>query len=219
MEDMKFDMCGAAAVLGTIQAAAELNLPVNLVGVIPSAENLPSGSATRPGDVVKSFSGQTVEIVNTDAEGRLILADGLAYALRHEPAQIIDLATLTGAVIVALGNAASGLLSNNDGLAAEIILAGEQSGERVWRLPLWDEYRELLKSEVADLSNMGSRPGAGTIVGGAFLEKFVGETPWVHLDIAGTAYSDGDAVFAKGATGVGIRLLVEWLEKTRPRKG
>jgi leucyl aminopeptidase len=219
MEDMKFDMCGAAAVLGTLQAAAELNLPVNLVGVIPAAENLPSGSAARPGDVVRSFSGQTVEIVNTDAEGRLILADGLAYALRHEPAQIIDLATLTGAVVVALGNAATGLISNHDGLAAEIILAGEQSGERVWRLPLWDEYRDLLKSEVADLSNMGSRPGAGTIVGGAFLEKFVGETPWVHLDIAGTAYSDGDAIYAKGATGVGIRLLVEWLEKTRPRKG
>jgi leucyl aminopeptidase len=180
--------------------------------VIPSAENLPSGSACRPGDVVKSFSGQTIEIVNTDAEGRLILADGLAYALRHKPAQIIDLATLTGAVVVALGQAATGLVSNHDRLSEELLAAGERSGERVWRLPLWDDYRELLKSEVADMSNMGCKPGAGTIVGGAFLEKFVKETPWAHLDIAGTAYGDGDGIYAKGATGAGIRLVIEWLE-------
>jgi leucyl aminopeptidase len=218
MEDMKFDMCGAAAVLGIIKAAAEMKLPVNLVGVIPAAENLPSGSACRPGDVVKSFSGQTIEIANTDAEGRLILADGLAYALRHKPVQIIDLATLTGAVVVALGQVAAGLVSNHDQLSAELQLAGERSGERIWRLPLWDDYRELLKSEVADISNMGSKPGAGTIVGGAFLEKFIGDTPWAHLDIAGTAYSDGNTVYAKGATGAGIRLVIAWLEAKTDKK-
>ncbi|NTV51675.1 MAG: leucyl aminopeptidase [Candidatus Firestonebacteria bacterium] len=215
MEDMKFDMSGGAAVLGIFKAVAELRLPVNLVGIIPAAENLPSGSACRPGDVVKSLSGQTIEIINTDAEGRLILADALTYALRHKPAQIIDMATLTGAVVVALGNAASGLISNHEALAAELQAAGELSGERTWRLPLWDEYRELLKSEVADMSNMGSKPGAGTVVGAAFLEKFVEATPWAHLDIAGTAYGDAGPVFAKGATGAGIRLLVQWLRQRK----
>jgi leucyl aminopeptidase len=213
MEDMKFDMCGAAAVLGIFKAVAKLKLPINLVGIIPAAENLPSGTACRPGDVVTSLSGQTIEILNTDAEGRLILADALTYALRHKPSQILDMATLTGAVVVALGHAAIGMAGNDDTLAAEIHAAGEESGERVWRMPLWDEYRDLLKSDVADLANIGSKPGAGTIVGAAFLEKFVGQTPWVHLDIAGTAYGDGGSVYAKGATGVGVRLVVEWLRK------
>ncbi len=213
MEDMKFDMCGAAAVLGIMKAVAQLKLPINLVGIIPAAENLPSGSACRPGDVVTSLSGQTVEIINTDAEGRLVLADALTYTLRHKPTQIVDMATLTGAVVVALGHAAIGLVSNHDGLAQEILDAGERSGERAWRMPLWDEYRDLLRSDVADMSNMGSKPGAGTIVGAAFLEKFVNQTPWVHLDIAGTAYGDGGSVYSKGATGVGVRLIVEWLRK------
>jgi leucyl aminopeptidase len=219
MDEMKFDMLGGAAVLGVMRAAAELRLPVNLVGVVPAAENLPSGTACRPGDVVTSRSGLTIEIANTDAEGRVILADGLNHALDSKPACIVDLATLTGAVIVALGHAATGLLTNDVRLAAELKEAGEASGERVWELPLWDDFRDLLTSDVADVSNMGNKPGAGTIVGGAFLEKFVGKTPWVHLDIAGTAWTEGNAVFAKGATGMGVRLLVEWLKGRVSRKG
>jgi leucyl aminopeptidase len=217
LEDMRFDMCGAAAVLGTLEAAARLRLPVNLVGILPAAENLPSGSAYRPGDVLTSLSGKTIEVLNTDAEGRLILADALTYALRHKPECIVDLATLTGAVLVALGNAAVGMIANQDGLAGEITAAGERSGERVWRLPLWDEYRDLLKSDVADVANIGSKPGAGTILGGAFLEKFVDKTPWVHLDIAGTAYGDAGPLYAKGATGVGVRLLMDWLGRRKHR--
>lgn len=212
MGDMKFDMSGAAAVLGTLLAAARLKLPVNLVGVIPAAENLPSATAYRPGDILTSLSGQTIEVLNTDAEGRLILADALTYALRHKPACLVDIATLTGAVSVALGPFAIGLMSNRDELAGQFIAAGENSGERVWRLPLWDEYRELIKSEIADMSNISPKPVAGTIVGSAFLEKFTGRTPWAHLDIAATAYGEGNALYAKGATGVGVRLLVEWLK-------
>lgn len=216
MENMKFDMSGAAAVLGIFRAAAALRLPVNLVGVVPAAENLPSGSAARPGDVVTSLSGQTIEILNTDAEGRLVLADALTYVLRYKPAYIVDIATLTGAVVMALGHAAMAVLGNQETLVAELGLAGERSGERAWPLPLWDEYRELLKSEVADVPNMGSKPGAGTIVGAAFLEKFVGGTPWAHLDIAGTAYGEAGPIYAKGATGAGVRLVMEWLlEKAR----
>lgn len=211
LDEMRFDMSGAAAVLGILRAAARLGIRQNLVGVIAAAENLPSGSAYRPGDILTSLSGKTIEVLNTDAEGRLVLADALTYALRRQPGCVVDLATLTGAVVVALGHAASGLLSNQAGLAEEIKAAADASGEKVWPLPLWDEYRELVKSEVADVANIGSKPGAGTIVGAVFLEKFVGETPWAHLDIAGTAYGDGGPLYAKGATGAGVRLLVEWL--------
>jgi leucyl aminopeptidase len=216
MEDMKFDMSGAAAVLGVVRAAARLRLKVNLVGVVPAAENLPSGSAYRPGDILTTLSGLTVEVLNTDAEGRLVLADALTYALRRKPAAIVDLATLTGAASVALGPFAVALLSNADKLAGELTAAGERSGERTWRLPLWEEYRDLLKSEVADLANVASKPVAGTIVGGIFLQRFVGDTPWVHLDIAAGAYTDAPGpVYAKGATGIGVRLVVEWLKSRK----
>ncbi|MCK5241605.1 leucyl aminopeptidase [bacterium] len=215
MDEMRYDMSGAATVLGIFKAATQLRLPVNLIGVIPAAENMPSGSAARPGDIVKSLSGKKIEILNTDAEGRLILADGITYVKKHKPTSIIDFATLTGAVIVALGHAASGLISNNQKLADEIIQAGNVSGEKVWQLPLWDEYRDLVKSENADVANIGNKPGAGTIVGGAFLEKFVENTPWVHLDIAGTAWGEAGLIFNKGATGVGVRLILEWLKKIK----
>lgn len=216
MEDMKFDMSGAAAVLGVLRAAARLRLRVNLVGVVPAAENLPSGTAYRPGDILTTLSGLTVEVLNTDAEGRLILADALTYARRRKPEAIVDLATLTGAASVALGPQAVALLSNSDRLAGELAAAGERSGERTWRLPLWEEYRDLLKSEVADLANIGNKPVAGTILGGIFLERFVGNTPWVHLDIAAGAYTDTpNALYAKGATGLGVRLIVDWLKNRK----
>ncbi len=211
MDEMRYDMCGAAAVLGIIQSAAELKLPLNLVGIIPAAENLPSATAYRPGDILTSLSGQTIEVLNTDAEGRLILADALTYIQRFKPECIIDLATLTGAVIVALGHIAIGLVSNNDQLSDEIKSAARDSGERVWRLPLWDEYRELIKSEVADVANISSKSGAGTITASAFLEKFINSMPWVHLDIAGTAWGEAGAIYSKGATGSGVRLIMEWL--------
>jgi leucyl aminopeptidase len=213
MEEMRFDMSGAATVLGIMRTVAALQLPINLVGVIPAAENMPSGSATRPGDVVKSLSGRTIEIINTDAEGRLVLADALTYSLRHKPACILDFATLTGAVVVALGNVATGLLTNSEQLAHEIKEAGQHAGEKTWQLPLWDEYRQLMKSEMADIGNISSKSGAGTIQGAVFLERFVDDTPWVHLDIAGTAYGDKSPLAPKGATGVGIRLTLEWLIK------
>ncbi|MCK5217941.1 leucyl aminopeptidase [bacterium] len=211
MDEMRYDMCGAAAVLGIIQSAAELKLPLNLVGIIPAAENLPSATAYRPGDILTSLSGQTIEVLNTDAEGRLVLADALTYIQRFKPDCIIDLATLTGAVIVALGHIAIGLVSNNDKLSDEIKIAARDSGERVWRLPLWDEYRDLIKSEVADVANISSKSGAGTITASAFLEKFINSVPWVHLDIAGTAWGEAGAIYSKGATGSGVRLIMEWL--------
>ncbi|MCD4814588.1 leucyl aminopeptidase [bacterium] len=213
MDEMRYDMSGAATVLGIFQAAAELKLPVNLLGVIPAAENMPSGTAVRPGDIVKSLSGKTIEILNTDAEGRVILADALTYAKRYNPETIIDFATLTGAVIVALGHVASGLVTNNERLAKALEKASVKSGEKLWQLPLWDEYKDLIKSENADIANMGNKSGAGTIVGAAFLEAFVGTTPWAHLDIAGTAWGVGGPVFGKGATGVGVRLILDWLQK------
>lgn len=217
MEEMRFDMSGAATVLGIMKTADALKLPVNLIGVIPAAENMPSGSATRPGDVVKSLSGKTIEVINTDAEGRLVLADALTYSLKYKPSCILDFATLTGAVVVALGNVATGLLTNCEPLAREIIEAGQHSGEKTWQLPLWDEYRDLMKSEVADIGNISSKSGAGTIQGAVFLEKFVDNTPWVHLDIAGTAYGDKSPLAPKGATGVGIRLVAEWIIKHKSR--
>lgn len=211
MEEMKFDMSGAAAVLGACQAVAELGLPANVVGLVPSTENLLSGRAVKPGDVIGSHLGKTIEVVNTDAEGRLILADALSFARRYQPAAIVDAATLTGACVVALGNQAIGLMGNDDALVEEVRAAGERAGQRCWPLPLWDEYRTQLDSEVADIKNSGGR-SAGTITAGWFLKEFVGDTPWVHLDIAGTAWGDHPpAYLRKGATGVPTRLFIEWV--------
>jgi leucyl aminopeptidase len=212
MEEMKTDMAGAAAVLGTLEAASALRLPVNLVGIIPTAENMPGSKAFKPGDVLRSMSGTTIEITNTDAEGRLILCDALHYAVtNYQPAAMVDLATLTGACVVALGHEASGLMGNDKSLIDELKGASQRSGERVWELPLWDEYGEGMKSDIADLKNAGSRDG-GTIKAAWFLKQFVGTTRWAHLDIAGTAWSDKTRpCVPKGASGVGVRLLVELL--------
>ena len=211
MEDMKFDMSGGAAVLGAMDAVASLNLPGNVVGIVPSSENLLSGKAVKPGDVVRTREGKTVEIVNTDAEGRLILADALSFAQTLKPAAMVDCATLTGACVIALGNHASGVLGSDETLVQELQVAGDRSGERCWPLPLWKEYREQLESNVADFKNVGGRP-AGTITAAAFLREFVGEVPWAHLDIAGTAYGEGKLSYQrKGGFGVPTRLLVEWV--------
>ena len=211
MEEMKYDMSGAAAVLGTFEVLGQLRPPVHVVGLIPATENLPSGTATKPGDVVKSHLGKTIEIINTDAEGRLILCDALSYARRYKPACAIDAATLTGAVVIGLGGHATGLMGNDDQLVEEVRRAGDRAGERCWPLPLWDEYREQLKSDVADLKNSGGRP-AGSITAGWFLREFVDDFPWTHLDIAGTAYTESDRPgLAKGPTGVGVRLFSEFL--------
>lgn len=209
MDEMKYDMCGGASVFGAIAACAELELPLNVIGVVPSSENLPDGDANKPGDIVTSMSGQTIEILNTDAEGRLILCDALTYTERFDPAAVIDIATLTGACIVALGNQASGLLGNDDRLADEITTAGTTSNDRVWRLPLWDEYQEQLKSNFADMANIGGR-GAGTITAACFLARFTKKFKWAHLDIAGTAWISGEK---KGATGRPVPLLVQFLLK------
>lgn len=213
METMKADMSGAAAALGTIYAVASLGLKVNVTAVIPSVENAISAYSYKPGDVYQSYAGKTVEIGNTDAEGRLILADALAYATQHLKAdRIIDFATLTGAIEVALGHEAAGLFSNNDALADSLIRAGSETHERVWRLPLYEEYRDQLKSEIADIKNIGGRP-AGSSTAAMFLQEFVGKTPWAHLDIAATSYAvDGRRYHPKGAFGTGVRLMVEFLE-------
>ena len=214
MEKMKSDMAGAAVVMGTLMAVASMKLPVNVVGLIPSAENLPGGGAYRPGDVLRSMSGQTIEIVNTDAEGRLILCDALHHALSYKPSAIIDIATLTGACIVALGGFATGLMGNDGSLKTLLQEAGEATGERVWELPLWEEFGELMKSDIADMKNAGG-PSAGTISAAWFLKSFVGDAKWAHLDIAGTAWEEkGRHYLPKGATGTGVRLLVEYLRKT-----
>jgi len=198
-------------VIAAVRAAAELGLPVNLVGLVPATENLPSGKAYKPGDILKSLSGQTIEIVTTDAEGRLILADALTYAGRYKPAAIIDLATLTGACIVALGDHVIGMMGTDDELKHEIREAADVTGEKVWELPLWEEYDELIKGDAADYKNSGGR-AAGTITAGAFLSKFNGGYPWVHLDIAGPAWLTKDKPYIpKGASGVGVRLLVQFL--------
>jgi leucyl aminopeptidase len=215
MHEMKYDMCGAAAVLGAMKCVRRLGLPVNVVAAIPATENLPGGRATKPGDVVRSVSGKTIEVLNTDAEGRLILADALAWLLRErKPAVVVDLATLTGAVLIALGHYGAAVLSNDDDLAGRIESASASSGERTWRLPLWEEYPDHLKGETADLKNIAdSSAGAGTIAGGAFLREFVGETPWAHIDIAGTAWWDKDRPhLPKGPSGFGVRLLLDLLE-------
>ncbi len=212
MEEMKYDMAGGAAVLGAVRVAAQLGLPFRIIGLVPATENLPGGAAYKPGDILTSCSGKTIEIITTDAEGRLILADALTYARRYRPEAIIDLATLTGACIIALGYEASGMLGNNQRLLARLKQAGEEAGERVWELPLWKEYDELLKSEVADVKNVGNR-SAGVITGGAFLGRFINKTPWAHLDIAGTAWNDkGKKYMSPGATGVGVRLLTRFFQ-------
>ena len=212
MEDMKYDMSGAAAVLGAMRGIAELKVRANVVGLIPATENMPSGTAVKPGDVISSHLGKSIEIINTDAEGRLILADALAYARRFNPVAMIDAATLTGAVVIALGQQAIGLMGNDGDLIDEVMAAGLRAGERCWNLPLWDEYRELLDSNIADIKNSGGRH-AGTITGGWFLKEFVAEDiPWAHLDIAGMAYKDEAASYLrKGATGTPTRLFIEWV--------
>jgi len=211
MDEMKMDMGGAAAVLGAIMAAAQLKLPVNLVTVVPAVENMPSGTAIRPGDILTSLAGKTIEVLNTDAEGRLILADALTYVGRYQPRVVIDVATLTGAVIIGLGTHAAAVLGNNDGLARQLIKAGERSGERLWQLPLWDEYAQQIKSDFADIKNTGGRP-AGTITAAAFLQKFADDYTWAHLDIAGMAWEgSGKPGLPKGGTGFGVRVLVEYL--------
>ncbi|MEN8140783.1 MAG: leucyl aminopeptidase [Thermodesulfobacteriota bacterium] len=218
MEDMKYDMCGGAAVMAAMTAVAEEQPKgVNVVALVPATENLPSSSALKPGDVITAYNGTTIEVINTDAEGRLILADALAYGIeKFKPTAVIDLATLTGAVIVGLGHHRCGLLSNDDELAQKVAAAGEQSGEPCWRLPLGKEYSKQLESQVADLKNIGGK-AAGTITAAAFLQEFVGATPWVHLDIAGTAwgFTEKSYVPAKGPSGFGARLLVELIRGWR----
>ena len=209
MEDMKYDMSGAAAVLGAFEAIGRLKPAVHVVGLIPSTENMPSGTAVKPGDVVTSHLGKTIEVINTDAEGRLILCDALSYARQYRPAAVIDIATLTGAIVVALGHTAAGVMGTDEQLVEEVRAAGEKAGERVWPLPLWEDYRDLMKSDIADVKNSGGRP-AGSISAGWFLREFVDGFPWAHLDIAGTAYSDReDPTRVKGPTGIGVRLFTE----------
>jgi leucyl aminopeptidase len=215
MDEMKYDMCGAASVLGTITAVAKMGLPVNVIGIIPTTENMPGGNATKPADVVTSMSGQTVEILNTDAEGRLILCDALTYAERYEPETVIDIATLTGACVIALGHVASGLLSTDEELAAELLQASGQAADPAWRLPLWDEYQEQLKSNFADIANIGGR-AAGTITAACFLSRFTKKYRWAHLDIAGTAWKSGKE---KGATGRPVPLLTQFLIGRAAKKG
>jgi len=207
MDEMKFDMCGAASVLGTLHAVAELGLKLNVIGIVPACENMPGGAATKPGDIVTSMSGQTIEILNTDAEGRLILADALTYAERFEPQAVVDIATLTGACVIALGHVCSGLFANKDDLARELLAAGAESWDRAWRLPLWDDYQEQLKSNFADFANIGGR-AAGSVTAACFLSRFARKYDWAHLDIAGTAWKSGKE---KGATGRPVPLLTTFL--------
>jgi leucyl aminopeptidase len=207
MDEMKYDMCGAASVIGAINACAELQLPINIVGIIPTVENMPDGLATRPGDIVTSMSGQTIEVLNTDAEGRLILCDALTYAEKYNPDVVIDIATLTGACIVALGAYPAGLLSNHNPLANDLLSAGQTSGDRCWQLPLWDDYHEQLKSNFADIANIGGK-GAGTITAACFLSRFTKKYHWAHLDIAGVAWKSG---LHKGATGRPVGLLTQYV--------
>ena len=207
MDQMKFDMCGAASVLGAFRAVAELKTKVNLIGLVPTCENMPNGRATKPGDVVRSMSGQTIEVLNTDAEGRLILCDALTYAERYEPAAVVDIATLTGAMVIALGHIACGVFSNSDSLGRALLNAGEDAFDRGWQLPLWDDYQEALNSNFADFANIGGRAG-GSITAACFLSKFAKKFDWAHLDIAGVAWKEGKE---KGATGRPVPLLTTWV--------
>ena len=210
MDEMKYDMAGGATVIGAMQAAAQLKLPINLIGLIPSTENLPSGTAQRPGDIVRAMNGKTIEVLNTDAEGRMILADALVYAKKYNPDAVIDFATLTGAIVVAIGEHASGLFSNNENLEKNLKKAGEATGERVWPMPMYDEYFEQIKGDLADIRNIGGKEG-GPSTAAKFLEQFV-SFPWAHLDIAGTAWTTKSKPYRpKGATGVGVRLIMEFL--------
>ncbi len=214
MDEMKFDMCGAASVLGAIEACARMKLRLNVVGIIPTTENMPGGAATKPGDIVTSMSGQTIEVLNTDAEGRLILCDALTYAERFEPEAVVDVATLTGACVIALGHVASGLYSNKDALARELLAAGDEAYDRAWHMPLWDDYQEQLKSNFADMANIGGRP-AGSVTAACFLSRYAKKFDWAHLDIAGTAWKSGKD---KGSTGRPVALLASFLMK-RAGKG
>ena len=214
MDEMKYDMSGAGAVLGTIKAVAQMRLPVNVVGIIPSCENMPGGHASKPGDIVTSMSGQTVEILNTDAEGRLILCDALTYVERFDPLAVIDIATLTGACVVALGHVASGLYANDDGLAGELLEAGQHAWDRAWHMPLWDDYQEQIKSPFADMANIGGRP-AGSVTAACFLSRFAKKFKWAHLDIAGTAWRSGKD---KGSTGRPVPLLTTFLIRRAERR-
>jgi leucyl aminopeptidase len=207
MDEMKYDMCGGATVIGVLQAAAQLALPLNIIGLVPSSENMPDGDANKPGDILTSMSGKTIEVLNTDAEGRLLLCDTLTYAEKYNPDVVIDLATLTGACLVALGRVASGLLGNDDELCDALIRASETACDSVWRLPLWEEYQEQLKSNFADLANVGGRD-AGTVTAACFLSRFAEDFRWAHLDIAGTAWRTGSH---KGATGRPVPLLMQYL--------
>ena len=207
MDEMKYDMCGSASVMGTIQAIAELQLPINVIGVIPSSENLPDGDANKPGDVVTSMSGQTIEILNTDAEGRLLLCDALTYSERFDPDTVIDIATLTGAIIVALGSNATGLMANNQDLADDLLKAGNDSFDRTWQLPIWDDYQKQLDSNFADFANVGGKE-AGSVTAACFLSRFTEKFKWAHLDIAGTAWNGGKE---KGATGRPVPLLMQYI--------
>ncbi|WP_028299000.1 leucyl aminopeptidase [Oceanospirillum beijerinckii] len=208
MDEMKFDMCGAASVMGVLQVLKALKPKVNVVGVVAAVENMPAGNATKPGDIVTTMSGKTVEILNTDAEGRLVLCDALTYIERFNPATVVDIATLTGACIIALGHQATGLLSNDDDLAADLLASGIEAADRAWHLPLWSEYQQQLESNFADIANIGGRP-AGTITAACFLSRFTEDYRWAHLDIAGTAWHSGGK--EKGATGRPVPLLTQYL--------
>lgn len=214
METMKMDMAGGISVIGIFRALAKLKPKVNVEGYIPSSENMPGGRAYKPGDILKTYNGKTIEVLNTDAEGRVVLADALAYAAKKKPDAIIDMATLTGAVIVALGEQITGVMGNNEDLISEVKSAFERSGEKCWQLPLPKEYKEQIKSRVADVKNIGNRREAGSIVGGLFLQEFVNDVPWIHLDIAGTAWTDKDLAYSSaGGTGCPVRSIIEFLEK------
>lgn len=212
MERMKYDMAGGAVVLAVIKAASQMSLPINLICVLPATENLPSGSASKPGDIVSSINGKTIEIINTDAEGRLVLADAIGYVKKFKPRVIIDIATLTGACSVALGNEAIAMMGNDNKLMNRLKVLGDETYERVWQMPLYEEYMEYLKSDIADIKNSGGKTGS-LVTAAYFLKEFVGDTPWVHLDIAGTAWAEKEkSYFPKGATGIGVRLLLNLLK-------
>jgi len=212
MDEMKYDMCGGATVIGTLYAAAQLKLPHKIIGIIPLTENMPSGNAYKPGDIIKAYNGKMIDVIDTDAEGRVVLSDALAYTKNYKPEIVIDYATLTGACVVALGEECSGLFTQDDQLAKQLTESGEKTGERLWRLPLWEEYKELIKSSHADVKNYGGRYG-GAITAAAFLQEFVECKKWAHLDIAGTAWvTKNKGINPVGATGVGIRMTIEFLK-------
>ncbi|MGD0282252.1 MAG: leucyl aminopeptidase [Dissulfurispiraceae bacterium] len=214
MDKMKYDMAGGAAVIAVMKAVSEMGLPLNVTGIVPAAENLPGGGAFKPGDVVKTINGKTVEVVSTDAEGRLTLADAIGYAIKYyKPGAIIDIATLTGACSIALGNEAIAMMGNDSVLMEQLKEASDETYERVWQMPLYDEYKEYLKSDIADIKNAGGRTGS-LVAAGYFLKEFAGETPWVHLDIAGTAWIEKERSYIpKGSSGVGVRLIIDFLER------